>query len=429
MGGCAVTSLTSTVSPSAETTAATPVDTPVPLTLESPTVTAAVAAETPVSFEAGFADVSYTLPLTIRHVTEDEAFAFFETSRPSAGVVVTRGAGSLQPVSIINFDAQDTRHSLTVSDLKPATAYDIEVGLANGHGGYNAPAFLGQAWEPVSFRTASDQPPLRVAVIGDAGMGDQVTPQLAKQIAGYNPSFVIFVGDTVYNIPDNKDQYEAFALKYYEPLAPLLQSMPIYNVVGNHDTEKSTLYNGIPFFYHAYPPFVDPRFQPSDNQGRNQWYAFAYQNIQFIILDTQTFYDEDGGEAQLAWLKERLADTRFTYSIPAFHIPPYTSGLHTYDGSPVRQQWQPLFEANRVPLVLSGHDHNYQRLQVNGITYLVSGGGSASLYGQKTLLPESVVFAKQSNFAILDFYADRIELQAVALGGAILDQATIPVAH
>ena len=47
----------------------------------------------------------------------------------------------------------------------------------------------------------------------------------------------------------------------------------------------------------------------------------------------------------------------------------------------VQRRWVPLFERYGVQLVLSGHDHNYERFVArNGVTYVVHGGGAAGLY-------------------------------------------------
>ncbi len=262
-------------------------------------------------------------------------------------------------------------------------------------------------------------------MIGDSGFGQEVTFDLATQMAALDLDFVLHTGDVVYNIEQNTDPYEAYVLKYYLPFAPLLQTMPIYTTVGNHDVEQEAMYQGTPFIYRAFPSFAAPGFPAPGADALNQWYAVAYGNIQFLLLDTQTFFNEPGRAEQLAWLSERLADERFDYSIPVFHVPPFSSGLHPYDGAAVRSEWLPLFEPARVPLVLSGHDHNYERLSVNGITYIVTGGGTTVLYDQSITVPESVLFAKQNHFVVLEVFADRIDLRAVALGGEVLDQTTI----
>ena len=66
-----------------------------------------------------------------------------------------------------------------------------------------------------------------------------------------------------------------------------------------------------------------------------------------------------------------------TWKIAVFHHPPYTCGGHA-GNTDVARRWVPLFERYGVQLVLSGHDHNYQRFAArNGVTYVVHGGGGA----------------------------------------------------
>ncbi len=133
--------------------------------------------------------------------------------------------------------------------------------------------------------------------------------------------------------------------------APLLSRMPIYTVPGNHDYDPDIRWNGSPFYDNAFPPFPDPRFPGQEERARNQYYAIVYGDIQFVFLDTQTFYGVPGREPQLAWLTERLADTTYAATIPVFHVAPFTSSsVHPNDGLPVRQTWSPLFEAAGVPV-------------------------------------------------------------------------------
>jgi hypothetical protein len=55
-------------------------------------------------------------------------------------------------------------------------------------------------------------------------------------------------------------------------------------------------------------------------------------------------------------------------------------GYHSGDDR-VASQWVPLFERYGVQLVLSGHEHSYQRfLARRGVTYVVHGGGGAIPY-------------------------------------------------
>lgn len=394
------------------------------------TPTVVIPTPTPTSTPIALGDLStrtaYALPLTVRHVTDTSATLFFELSEPAEGILLYETTEGGQ--QFVTLNPSESRQQIVLDALAPGTEYRAMVGLVEaGDVSYHQPGFQGQPWGPISFRTQPVQEPLRIGVVGDSGFGQQITFDLAAQMADLDLDFVIHTGDVVYNIEQNADAYEAYALKYYLPFAPLLHKVPVYTVIGNHDVEQEALHQETPFIYHAFPPFADPLLPATNTGGLNQWYAFAYGNIQFLMLDTQTFFNEKGRAEQLAWLSERLADGRFACSIPVFHVPPFTSGLHTYDGVAVRSEWLPLFEAAKVPLVLSGHDHNYERHQANGITYIVSGGGTSVVYGQKIAAPESVLFAQRTHFVWLEIYKDRIELRAVAPGGEVIDQTIVPL--
>ncbi len=375
------------------------------------------------------ATTTYTLPLVTRHVTETSAVLDFELDAPAQGVLLYWSTDAPDQQSWVELAPDPTRRQITLEGLLPGTRYQAMVALGPepDSGLYQQVTFLEQLWDPVSFQTASSEGPLRIGVIGDSGFGKQPTFDLVSAMAAYNPDFVLHTGDLVYRMVEDPNPYESYAFKWYLPFQPILRQAPVYPVVGNHDVEAAVQWEGQPFYYHVFPPFPDPRFSPSDLAGQNKWYAFAYQDIQFLMLDTQTFFGETGRFEQEVWLAERLADDRFRYTIPVFHVPPYTSGRHMSDSLPV-QSWARLFEESNVPFVLSGHDHNYQRLIVNGITYVVSGGGSAVLYPQaEEVLPDSIIFAQRSHFVLLDVYTDRIELQAITQDGEVIDQATIPL--
>jgi 3',5'-cyclic AMP phosphodiesterase CpdA len=203
----------------------------------------------------------------------------------------------------------------------------------------------------------------------------------------------------------------------------------VYTVPGNHDYDADIRLGQTPFYYHAFPPFPDPGFPGQEAAERNQYYAFRRDDLQFILLDTQVLFGVSGREDQARWLSERLNDPRSGPTIAVMHVAPYSSSsVHPTDSLPPRQQWVPLLEAADVPLVLSGHFHGYERLAANGITYLVAGGGSSTLYAFADRLPESQASARRTHFVLLEVDGGPIRLTAIALGGEVLDQATVTLA-
>ncbi|NDJ54269.1 MAG: hypothetical protein GYB68_14455 [Chloroflexi bacterium] len=367
--------------------------------------------------------------MTIQHLGSDYAIILFELSQTTTGaLIVTNQVSGVS--QIIDIDPSHMRQQIVIDGLKPNHTYQVKLGLREDGELYRVPAWPyspANQWIDLEIRAKVTDRPLRVGVIGDSGFGHQATFDLSQQMAQAGLHFILHVGDVVYHVGDNASPVEAFALKYYEAFKPLLRTMPIYPVVGNHDLDTATEWNGVPFYYYAFPPFATPDFDDSAFNGRNLWYAFQKMSVQFILLNTQTFFGEVGRTEQEDWLAERLADTRYAWTIPVCHVAPYCSGLHAATGSlVVRSNWAPLFESNpRIPIVLSGHDHNYERLQAGNTTYIVSGGGSLTLYEATEIQPESQFFARETHFVQLDIHADRIELQAINVNGEVIDGSVI----
>lgn len=397
----------------------TPQPSPQPITVVE------TATPVPVALADGFAPIGYYLPLVTRHVTETTATFFFDLEVPATGVLLLEPSEG-GPQQVIPLDAAQKRHVVPIEGLQPNTHYRASVGL--GDGMYQAPALDGSDWGSVTFTTQGPNRPIRFAAFADSGFGDQRTIQLTQEIAALELDFFLHAGDCVYWAYQQETPRDAWKVKWYDALAPLHQSMPVYSVNGNHDYDgDATHSDGLPFYWQASPPLTDPNFEPSARAGLNQYYAVAYGDVQFVFLDSQVLFGQPGRQEQEEWLAQRLADDRWRSTIPIYHVAAYSSGDHGDSDSWVpRQTWGPLFNSNpRVHLTIAGHDHNYERLIVQDTTYIVCGGGSSTLYGKTVELPESQIYASMTSFALFELYDDRIEVSGVALGGDVLDQATV----
>ena len=317
----------------------------------------------------------------------------------------------------------ETNHLNHLVGLTPGISYSVQVGLGDDLEFLRVPKLFGANWGPIQFEAPSlGEPELRFGVIGDSGFGDDQTRELIEQMSSYDLDFVLHTGDAVYKAGEQSGPAEAYATKYFKMFAPLMHVGPMFPVLGNHDYDQPARSDGRPYFVRAFPALTDSSV-PDSVLGT--WYAFERSGIQFIMLDTQAFHGAGGRAEQTSWLEERLADPKFRFSIPVFHTPPYTSGLHQSDGQAIRFDWNPLFEAAGTPLVLSGHDHNYERIIRNGVTYIVSGGGSPVLYRETERVEGSQTFHRSMHFVQVEIYQDRIELKAIDIDGNVLDQTTI----
>ena len=85
--------------------------------------------------------------------------------------------------------------------------------------------------------------------------------------------------------------------------------------------------------------------------------------VHFFALDSDENEPDGVGSSsvQAAWLKRGLAGSTSNWNIVYFHHAPYSSGMH---GSTTWMQWP--FAAWGAQAVLTGHDHTYERLLVDG---------------------------------------------------------------
>ena len=407
---------TSTIQPTITEITSTPEPTQIPSLTPSPTVTVTV---TPTPFPTSFplSEVEYLLPPTIRYLDENSVTIFFELSQPISGSVFLLAEGSGLLANQQDFGSDETRHMLTFTGLEPAANYRILTAVETDMG-MQIPNFEGEDWGTINCKTRSDAYPLRIGMISDASFGDEVTQQLIANMAQADLDFVFHLGDVVDVLEWGVDPFQAYAENYYQSFAPLLKQMPVYTVPGNHDYDADIRYNEEPFYFYAFPP--------ASQMDNRQYTQLAFNDVQFLLLDAMTLWGMPGREAQDAWLVEQLHNDQYRISIPIFHIAPFSSSVvHPEDGAPIRNFWVPLFEEANVPAAFSGHFHHYERLTVNGITYIVAGGGSSVLYAVGEYLPQTEVITRTSHFILLEVYPDTLEITAVDVDGNILDTISV----
>ena len=153
-----------------------------------------------------------------------------------------------------------------------------------------------------------------------------------------------------------------------------------------------------------------------------RYYAVARGPLRVIVLDA----NDPGDPAQLRFLRRQLRAAREPARIVALHQPVYTSGLHGPSAT-AQRLWAPLFRSGGVALVLQGHNHMYERLQVDGVTYVTTGGGGAPLYPCVRPARGLRECALAHHFLAVTASARRISLRAVSPRGVTLDRIAIPV--
>jgi len=157
----------------------------------------------------------------------------------------------------------------------------------------------------------------------------------------------------------------------------------MYPSIGNHDDEANFA-----------APFRDVFVLPSNGasaafpEHAERFYSFDYGAAHVVALNTElAFQNLKRRQAQLDWLERDLAATTQPWKIAVFHRSPYSAGTHHGSDLAVRAALAPIFDRHHVALVLSGHEHDYERsipvretADGGPTVYVVSGGGGAKLY-------------------------------------------------
>lgn len=212
--------------------------------------------------------------------------------------------------------------------------------------------------ERVGFRTAPPPgAPVRFAAFGDSGDGGEQQRIVMGQLRTVPLDLVLHAGDVAYE-RGTRDELER---NFFDVYAPLLRSHAFYPVAGNHDYDTE---DGAPL-----REAFDLPARPGD-AAPERWYSFDWGDVHFVGLDTEVT-----GAEQAAWLDRDLTANTRPWTVVFGHRPPFSSGEHGSSAS-FRDYFVPVLEKHRVPLVLSGHDHHYERtVSMNGVTYVVTGGG------------------------------------------------------
>ena len=279
-------------------------------------------------------------------------------------------------------------HSVELTGLQPSTEYHYRVLSSSGETGVDH-----------TFSTAKSRyDPFTFVAYGDTRTNDTWRSQVVAGIIQEDPDLVFNTGDLI------ESGYEASQWRtWFSTNQVLLEDTPYFVAIGNHEHNAPIYYD-----YWHFP-------------GNEQWYSVDYGNAHFICLSTETDLSGD----QRDWLEADLAAAAewATWIFVFFHQPPYSSGEHGSNPY-VRGAWCGLFETYEVDIVFNGHDHHYERGLVNGVYYIVTGGGGAPLHNVGT--SDWTIYAESTlHFCNLTVESSLLTVETIKPDGTVIDPFTI----
>ena len=195
-----------------------------------------------------------------------------------------------------------------------------------------------------------------VAVANDAFNWNTTLSQ-AMEKTNNKASFVLSSGDQIQSTKKKSPKKAAWGseIEYSGYLSPdVLKNLPVATTVGNHDADNEN------YLYHF-------NITNASNLGSNGTvggdYWFKHDNALFIMLNTQ----DTNVEEHRQFIEQTVAANKdCKWRIVTLHQDIYGSAEHSNEPeiTNLRYQLAPIFEDNKVDVVLTGHDHAYSRTQI-----------------------------------------------------------------
>lgn len=174
-----------------------------------------------------------------------------------------------------------------------------------------------------------------------------------------NASFILSAGDQIQTrdkkaTGDDAINYTGNEIEYAGYLSPqALRSLPVATSLGNHDAISGN------YSFH----FNNPNASSLGSTVGGGNYYFRYGSAVFIMLNTnntntaehKTFIEQVVSENEDA-----------TWRVVTLHQDIYGSAEHSNEPqiAELRYNLVPIFEANNIDVVLTGHDHAYSRSKI-----------------------------------------------------------------
>jgi acid phosphatase type 7 len=267
-----------------------------------------------------------------------------------------------------------------------------------------------------SFHTApGPKSPFRVLIYGDNRTNGGDHALVARAAAAEGARLALHTGDMVVNAAD--DQLWG---RWFSEEADLLLHTPIVPTTGNHEITD----NGA-----SYSRYFRDTSRPA-------YHSLDYGPVHLVVLDsyeTAAGADPHAGaisDAQVAWVEEDVRGVPAeTHVWVLVHQGPFAHPAHMRPGhggsERVRLAIQAAARRHPIEAVFAGHEHFYERGEVDGLRYFVVGGGGAPLDEPDPTFPTVEAAHKALSFVTVDVCGCHVSGKAKDIAGRVLDTFTL----
>ena len=162
---------------------------------------------------------------------------------------------------------------------------------------------------------------------------------------------VFTLGDNVYTSGTTAQFDNCFTPTWGDPKKRIVKNL--HPTPGNHE---------------YYTPDADPYYKyfgPAAGVVGKGYYSYDVGAWHVVVVNSEIIVNSSfsaaARQAQMDWVKQDLETHKKRCTIAYWHHPRFSSGWHGSDRK-LMPIWQLLYD-NDVDLVLSGHDHDYERFR------------------------------------------------------------------
>ncbi|HLY74036.1 MAG TPA: metallophosphoesterase [Planctomycetota bacterium] len=194
---------------------------------------------------------------------------------------------------------------------------------------------------------------LDFAAYGDSRHEVEIHRRIAQSIARSGARYVLVTGDLV----DSPDEPAAWG--EFREITKDLRQRPYYCAPGDHDLGAQKLFE--------------------KELGLDRLYFDKLEgDCHIFVLSSEGSFSEAD---QLDWLEKTASRSTARHRIAVFHHPPFgIHGRRTSQVEEIRPKIHPLLVKLKFCAAICGHQHSFYTTLRDGVRYVITAGGGASLY-------------------------------------------------
>lgn len=289
-------------------------------------------------------------------------------------------------------------------ELEPNTTYTYRAG---GDGFWSPEHSFTTPGPPGSFDT------FRVGMLGDSRGAYESLDDLIASMETHSPDFYLFSGDMV-ELGPSQAEWDG----WFDAMGEVFAENVVVPVHGNHEF----------LAVHHFAQFSLP--------NNEEWFSLRYGDLHLVVLNDTVGDLAHRSVDQVEYLDQAFSEHESGWQIVSHHQPMYTVSTRHRSNTDLREYWEPLYDQYGVDLVVTGHNHLYERsvpiragapaTPETGTVHIVTGGAGAPLYSDIEPDWYGEVSNPVEHYVIADFGPTGIEVVARDRSDNVIDSFTIP---